>query len=60
MKKAFLFAALSLPALTLAGPITVHNTGVNASDVLVAAGASTSFWTLSAKPAGAFTLLKFF
>ena len=46
-------AALSLPSLALAASIPVHNTGVDASDVLVAPGAQASFWTLSAKPAGA-------
>ena len=50
----FLFSAVSsLPSLALAAPITVHNTGVNSSDVLVASGAQASFWTLSAEPAGA-------
>jgi hypothetical protein len=48
-----LSAALSLPGLALAAVIPVHNTGVNASDVLVAPGAQASFWTLSAKPATA-------
>jgi hypothetical protein len=46
-------AALSLPVLALAASLPVHNTGVDASNVLVAPGAQTSFWTLSAKPAGA-------
>ncbi len=58
MRKANLLAALfsailSLSGFALAAPITVHNTGVNGSDVLVAPGAQASFWTLSAEPAGA-------
>ena len=58
MGKATFWAALfavvsSLPSLALAAAIPVHNTGVNSSDVLVAPGAQASFWTLSAKPAGA-------
>jgi len=40
-------------SLLSAATITVHNTGVNASDVVQGIGATTSFWTLSAKPAGA-------
>jgi hypothetical protein len=49
-----LFAAvLSMPGLALALQVAVHNTGVDSSDALVAAGAQASFWTLSAKPAGA-------
>jgi len=32
--------------LLSATPITVHNTGVNGSDVVQAIGAATSFWTL--------------
>jgi hypothetical protein len=31
----------------------LHNTGVNASDVVVASGQASAFWTLSAKPAAA-------
>jgi hypothetical protein len=46
-------AALSLPGPAFAAPLPVHNTGVNASNVLVAPGAQASFWTLTAKPAGA-------
>jgi hypothetical protein len=46
-------AALSLPGLVSAAVITVHNTGVDSSDVLVAPGAQAAFWTLSAEPAGA-------
>ncbi len=46
-------ALLSLPSLALAAAITVHNTGVDSSDVLVAPGAQASFWALSAEPAGA-------
>jgi PEP-CTERM motif-containing protein len=53
MRKACFMAPLFLQALALAGTITVHNTGVNSSDVLVASGAQASFWTLSAEPAGA-------
>jgi len=48
-----LSAALSLPGLAAAAPIAVHNTGVDASDVLVASGSQASFWTLSSAPAGA-------
>lgn len=33
-----------------ANPITVHNTGVDASDVLQPLGAITSYWTLSSEP----------
>jgi len=51
---AVLFSALlSLPGLVLAAPFTVHNTGVDSSNVLVAPGAQASFWTLSAVPPGA-------
>lgn len=58
MRKGFILAAVmmavsSLPAAVAANSITVHNTGVNGSDVVVALGAQASFWTLSAKPAGA-------
>jgi hypothetical protein len=42
-----------LPALAMAASIPLHNTGVNASNVLVAPGAQASFWTLSARPVGA-------
>ena len=52
MKKTIL-TILLLPAFALAATITVHNTGVNASDVLVSPGAAASFWTLSSEPAGA-------
>ena len=33
-----------------ASPITVHNTGVNASDVLQPIGSTTSYWTLVSEP----------
>ena len=46
-------ATIALPGLALAASIPVHNTGVNASNVLVAPGAQASFWVLSAKPAAA-------
>jgi hypothetical protein len=49
---AFLFALL-LPASAMAAPITVHNTGVNASDSLVAMGDPAAFWTLLSEPASA-------
>ena len=48
-----LFSLPLLGQVVSAGTITLHNTGVNSSDVLVAAGAATSFWTLSAEPGGA-------
>jgi MYXO-CTERM domain-containing protein len=32
--------------------VTLHNTGVDANDALVAFGEATSFWTLSAAPSG--------
>lgn len=44
---------LVLPDLALADPIPVHNTGVDVSDALVAPGAQSAFWTLSAKPPAA-------
>ncbi|HET9048204.1 MAG TPA: hypothetical protein VFN29_04480 [Chiayiivirga sp.] len=44
---------LAVPKLALAAQIPVHNTGVDASDVLVTYGAQAAFWTLSAKPVGA-------
>jgi hypothetical protein len=46
-------AAVLLPISALASPISVHNTGVDGSDVLVAAGAPTAFWTLLSEPGGA-------
>jgi hypothetical protein len=42
-----------MPGLALAASISVHNTGVDSSNVLVAPGAQASFWALSAKPVGA-------
>jgi hypothetical protein len=36
-----------------AGPITLHNTGVNSSGVVLPDGSLTSFWTLSSEPIGA-------
>ena len=52
---AFVIALLLVPATTWAQPInlTVHNTGVNSSDVLVSAGAQTAFWTMLTAPGGA-------
>jgi hypothetical protein len=52
---AFLIAltAVLLPASAIAVPITVHNTGVNNSDALVAMGDPASFWTLLSEPASA-------
>lgn len=44
---------LTLGTALFADPITVHNTGVNGTDALVAAGAATSFWQLTSQPAGA-------
>ncbi len=40
-------------SLLSAGTITVHNTGVNGSDVVQAIGAATNFWTLFSEPVGA-------
>jgi hypothetical protein len=45
-------AALLVQGFALAASITVHNTGVNSSNALVAPGAQAAFWTLSAQPAG--------
>ena len=42
--------AVLCPISALATPITLHDTGVNGSDVLVAAGAPTDFWTLLSEP----------
>lgn len=54
MKKLiFLFCLPLLSQAASAATIALHNTGVNSSDVLVAAGAVTSFWSLSAEPGGA-------
>jgi hypothetical protein len=53
LSAALLAAVLALPGFALAAPITVHNTGVDASNALVAPGAQASFWTLSAAPVGA-------
>jgi hypothetical protein len=50
---AALVAAMLFPISALATPISVHNTGVNSSDVLVAPGAQTAFWTLLTEPVGA-------
>ena len=47
-----LLAAALLPA-AFAAPIVLHNTGVDSSDAVVAPGAATAFWSLSAEPAGA-------
>jgi hypothetical protein len=47
-------AALLIPASGFAQVnLTVHNTGVNASDVLVSPGAQTTYWTLLSAPGGA-------
>lgn len=46
-------AAVLFPIAALAAPITVHNTGVDLSDTLVAYGAQTEFWTLASAPVGA-------
>src|SRR5579862_828895 len=53
MRSGFLFIPLWMQTVLLAANVPVHNTGVNASNVLVAPGAQASFWTLSAKPGGA-------
>jgi hypothetical protein len=49
---AALIAAVLLPISALATPITVHNTGVDGSDALVAASAQAAFWTLLTEPLG--------
>jgi len=46
-------AAVLFPIAALAAPITVHNTGVDSTDTLVAMGAETEFWTLLSAPGGA-------
>ena len=46
-------AAVLFPIAALAAPITVHNTGVDGTDALVAMGAQTTFWTLLSAPPGA-------
>ena len=51
-KIVLLGALLSVASLS-AATITVHNTGVNGSDVVQAIGSTTSFWTLTDKPATA-------
>ena len=52
-KLILLFCLPLLGQVASAGTIALHNTGVDSSDALVAAGAATSFWSLSAEPAGA-------
>jgi hypothetical protein len=47
------FALLGASTLVEAATLTVHNTGVDAGDTLVAIGDVTGFWTLTAQPAGA-------
>jgi hypothetical protein len=46
-------ATVLFPIAALAAPITVHNTGVDDADALVAAGATSAFWELVAAPEGA-------
>jgi hypothetical protein len=53
MKAIQFFLTATLIPTAFAATITLHNTGVNSSDVLVAAGAQASFWSLSAEPSGA-------
>ena len=48
-----IFTAVLIPIAAAAAPITVHNTGVDATDTLVAPGAQTTFWTLLSAPGGA-------
>ena len=48
-----ILAAVLFPIAAVAAPITVHNTGVDSTDTLVAPGAQTSFWTLLSAPVGA-------
>ncbi len=43
----------ALATAAIATPITVHNTGVNGSDVVQSIGSATSFWTLASQPGGA-------
>ena len=50
---AMLAAVVALPSQAQPVPLTVHNTGVNASNILVAPGAQAAFWALSAAPVGA-------
>lgn len=58
MKTITLIASMLVGAgLAVSAPIIVHNTGVNNSDVLVAPGASTSYWTLTSAPAGSVAAL---
>lgn len=45
-------AALLIPVAAAAAPITVYNTGVNLSNVLVAAGLPTAHWQLLSAPSG--------
>lgn len=45
-------AVLLLSSVASAASIGVHNTGVNATDNLVATGASASFWILTLEPSG--------
>jgi hypothetical protein len=51
--KVLISAGLLSASLLSAAPLTTHNTGVNASDVVQSIGSSTSFWTLASEPAGA-------
>jgi hypothetical protein len=53
MKAIAIFCALLSVTLASAGTITVHNTGVDSSDAVVAPGAAAAFWRLLLPPAGA-------
>jgi hypothetical protein len=53
MKASKFFLTATLIPTAFAATITLHNTGVDSTDTLVAAGAQASFWSLSAEPGGA-------
>lgn len=53
MKAYALFLAAALVPAAFAATITLHNTGVDLSDAVVAPGIQTAFWSLSSEPATA-------
>ncbi|MFT4565014.1 MAG: hypothetical protein ACI9BW_004784 [Gammaproteobacteria bacterium] len=58
MKRTFIFLALLVATSWVqAATLAVHNTGVDDLDQLVVAGALSSFWILSDRPAGSLVLL---